>query len=107
MAEVYLIRAEAKGLAGGGLDDLNEVRTNRGLAPLANTFANESAFEEAVLDERKAELCFEGTRMFDLARTGKVETVLGIEPYRSIFPIPLREIIATGNRIVQNPGYPE
>lgn len=107
MAEVYLIRAEAKGLTGGGLDDLNEVRTNRGLAPLANTFANESAFVEAVLDERKAELCFEGTRMFDLARAGKVETVLGIEPYRSIFPIPLREIIATGNRIEQNPGYPE
>lgn len=107
MADVYLIRAEAKGLAGGGLVDLNEVRVNRGLTALNNNIANEAAFLNAVLDERKAELAFEGTRMFDLARTGNTNTILDIEDYRAIFPIPLREIIATGNRIIQNPGYPE
>lgn len=105
MAEVYLIRAEAKGLAGGGLTDLNAVRTNRGMVVLGNTIASENAFKEIILNERKAELAFEGTRMFDLARTGKTTDVLGIESYRTIFPIPLREIIATGNRIKQNPGY--
>jgi len=107
MAEVYLIRAEAKGLAGGGLDDLNTIRTNRGMSALANNFSSELDFKKVVLNERVAELSFEGTRMFDLARTGLTEDVLGIEPYKAIFPIPLREIIATGNRITQNPGYPE
>lgn len=105
MAEVYLILAEAKGLSGGGLNDLNTVRTNRGMQALGNTISGENAFKEIVLNERKAELAFEGTRMFDLARSGKTEDILGIESYRAIFPIPLREIIATGNRIKQNPGY--
>jgi len=106
LADVYLIRAEARGLAGGGLADLNEVRTHRGLGALTSgDFGSEADFLNAVLDERKAELNFEGTRMFDLARTGKVNTVLGIESFRSIFPIPFREIIATKGVIEQNPGY--
>ena len=105
LAEVYLIRAEAKGLAGGGLTDLNTIRTNRGMQALGNNIASESAFKDIILNERKAELAFEGTRMFDLARSGKTSDVLGIESYRAIFPIPLREIIATGERIKQNPGY--
>lgn len=107
MAEVYLIRAEAKGLAGGGLSDLNTVRTNRGMNALGNIFANEDDFIRVVLNERVAELSFEGTRMFDLARKALTANVLGIEPYKAIFPVPLREIIATGKRITQNPGYPE
>lgn len=108
LAEVYLIRAEALGLAGGGLDDLNEIRTNRGMLPYTESdFADEATFLNAVLDERKAELNFEGTRMFDLARTGKVSEILGIESFQSVFPIPLREIIATDGVVVQNPGYPQ
>ena len=108
LAEVYLIRAEALGLAGGGLEDLNLIRINRGMSPFVESdFADESAFLNSVLDERKAELNFEGTRMFDLARTGKVTETLGIESYQAIFPVPLREIIATDGVIVQNPGYPQ
>ena len=106
LADIYLIRAEARGLAHGGLADLNEVRTHRGLTALnSGDFANETEFLEAVLDERKAELNFEGTRMFDLARTGNVNAVLGIPAFRSIFPIPFREIVATKGLIDQNPGY--
>ena len=106
LADVYLIRAEAAGLAFGGLADLNAVRTNRGLPALTSgDFAGESEFRLAVLDERKAELNFEGTRMFDLARAGLTSDVLGIDLYRSIFPIPFREIIATKGLIEQNPGY--
>ena len=108
LAEVYLIRAEALGLAGGGLEDLNLIRINRGISPFAESdFADEAAFLNSILDERKAELNFEGTRMFDLARTGKVTETLGIETYQAIFPVPLREIIATDGVIVQNPGYPQ
>ena len=107
LAEVYLIRAEAKGLT-GGLTDLNAVRTSRGLPELtAEELGGANGFIEAILDERKAELNFEGNRMFDLARTGRTEEVLGIEPYRSIFPIPLREIIVSRGVIIQNPGYPD
>ncbi len=106
MAEVYLIRAEANGWVQEGVDDLNTVRTNRGLPALAiEDFATEADFINAILDERKAELNFEGHRMFDLARTGKVNEVLGIDDFRAIFPVPFRETIATKDVIVQNPGY--
>lgn len=106
MAEVYLIRAEANGWVQTGVDDLNTVRTNRGLSGFAiDDFATEADFINAILDERKAELNFEGHRMFDLARTGKVNEVLGIDDFRAIFPVPFRETIATKDVIVQNPGY--
>jgi starch-binding outer membrane protein, SusD/RagB family len=106
MAEVYLIRAEANGRIQAGIDDLNTVRTNRGLASVALAdFATDNDFINAILDERKAELNFEGHRMFDLARTGKTNEVLGIDAFRSIFPVPFRETVATKNVIKQNPGY--
>jgi starch-binding outer membrane protein, SusD/RagB family len=106
ISEVYLIRAEAYGLVQAGVDDLNMIRTNRGLSQLNSAdFATPEDFLNTVLDERKAELNFEGHRMFDLARTGKVNDVLGIDDFRSIFPIPFREIIATKGLIEQNPGY--
>ncbi len=106
ISEVYLIRAEAFGLVQAGIDDLNMIRTNRGLSQVNSAdFVTPEDFLTIVLDERKAELNFEGHRMFDLARTGKVNEVLGIEDFRSIFPIPFRETIATKGVIEQNPGY--
>ncbi|MBS1488934.1 MAG: RagB/SusD family nutrient uptake outer membrane protein [Bacteroidetes bacterium] len=116
MAEVYLIRAEAKALSGdvpGGLADLNSVRTNRGLAAYTNTdISNLYAgdFVAAVLDERFSELNFEGHRMFDLARTQRRSLVLngsGADDYTDIFPIPNRELVAINNSslMFQNPGY--
>jgi hypothetical protein len=105
MAEMYLIRAEAKGRV-AGLSDLNEVRTNRGLAALTSgDVPDDASFLDAVLDERKAELNFEGHRMFDLARAGKINEVLGIDDDMGIFPIPFREITATNGVLAQNPGY--
>lgn len=106
MAEVYLIRAEANGFTQAGVNDLNMVRTNRGLSAVdVADFASAVEFLDAVLDERKAELNFEGHRMFDLARKGKTNEVLGIDDYKSIFPIPFREITATNGVLEQNPGY--
>lgn len=104
LADVYLIRAEALGLE-GGLDDLNTIREARGLDALSiENFETEDDFLNTVLDERRAELNFEGTRLFDLARTGKVEEVLGsgVQP---IMPIPQREIDGTNGVVEQNPGY--
>ncbi|MBX7126216.1 MAG: RagB/SusD family nutrient uptake outer membrane protein [Cyclobacteriaceae bacterium] len=113
VAELYLIAAEAKGLNGGGLSDLNTLRTHRGLAALTSPgdINSDDEFLNAVLDERKAELNFEGHRMFDLARTGKFVDVVGtaksvtLESYQGIFPIPLQERIATKEAVAQNPGY--
>ncbi len=114
MAEVYLIRAEA-GAANGdltsGLADLNSVRTSRGLpafanADIATTYNGD--FTAAVLDERFAELNFEGHRMFDLARTQRRALILkgaGVDDFTDIFPVPNRELIATKGTVVQNPGY--
>jgi hypothetical protein len=62
-------------------------------------------FVQAVLDERLAELNFEGHRFFDLARLGKIEDVLEVDNTNAVFPIPQREITATNNTLQQNPGY--
>ncbi len=104
LAEMYLIRAEAAGRS-AGLADLNLVRTNRGLNALtAGDVPDDQSYLNAILDERRAELNFEGARLYDLARTGQVEAVLGsgVQP---IMPIPQREISATNSAVAQNPGY--
>lgn len=44
---------------------------------------------------RKQEFNFEGHRYFDLARTGRIGSVLNVEEFRGILPIPSNEI-ATG-----------
>ena len=106
IAEMYLIAAEAKKLAGGGLTDLNTLRENRGMVALdAGDIPDEATFLQAVLDEREAELNFEGHRFFDLARYQKIESVLGVANTNAVFPIPLRELLATNNKLVQNPGF--
>jgi hypothetical protein len=106
LAEMYLIRAEANGLGGTGLDDLNALRAARGMASAAA--ATDEEFMTALMDERRAELNFEGHRYFDLSRSGRFVADLGIDPsedYKRALPIPIQEITATGNVIQQNPGY--
>lgn len=104
LAEMYLIRAEAKGRTAGRAD-LNTLREARGMTDLTTgDVSSDAKFLNAVLDERRAELNFEGHRLFDLARTGKVSSVLG-EGVQPIMPIPQREIAATNNVVEQNPGY--
>ncbi len=104
LAEMYLIRAEASGKT-DGLADLNTVRAARGMMELtSDDVSSDEAFLKAVLDERRAELNFEGHRLFDLARTGKVSSVLGTS-VNPIMPIPQREIDGTGGVVKQNSGY--
>ena len=104
IAEMYLIRAEALGRE-EGLADLNTIRESRGMNDLSGEdVPDDKSFLNAVLDERRAELNFEGHRLFDLARTGKVEEVLG-DGVNPIMPIPSRETSATNGIVEQNPGY--
>lgn len=104
LAEMYLIRAEALGME-VGLADLNTVRTARGMEELSlSNFETEDDYKTAILEERRAELNFEGQRLSDLGRTGNIETYLGagVNP---IMPIPARETSATNDVVEQNPGY--
>jgi starch-binding outer membrane protein, SusD/RagB family len=103
LAEMYLIRAEAKGRT-AGLADLNTLRAKRGIYLITPTMlVTDDAFRTAILDERRAEFNFEGHRLFDLARMRRIKTDLGVADFRSIVPIPGREIKTAG--LTQNPGY--
>jgi starch-binding outer membrane protein, SusD/RagB family len=121
-AEMFLIRAEAyakqasPNLA-GGTADLNTLRGNRitGYVNVPN-FVTAADLLNAVLEERFKELCFEGSRFFDLKRnnlpvaraasdvTSSAWQNLPAGDKYFVMPIPLLEMQANPNA-VQNPGY--
>ena len=110
-AEVLLIRAEAHfrtGNEASALNDINTLRTNRGLAPVTLTG---NAILEEILNQRLAELAMEGHRFHDLKRLGRdvvkdpsVGFVLSITDFRVLAQIPNQELIGNPN-MQQNPGY--
>jgi starch-binding outer membrane protein, SusD/RagB family len=103
LAEMYLIRAEAKGKT-AGLADLNTLREKRGIYVILPAMVlTDDAFRTAILEERRAEFNFEGHRYFDLARLRRMKTDIGVADFRSILPIPGREIKTAG--LAQNPSY--
>ncbi|NER15422.1 RagB/SusD family nutrient uptake outer membrane protein [Leptobacterium flavescens] len=107
ITEMYLIRAEAN-LRGGtttGDTPLNDINLLRNRASLANLG---SVDLDAILLERRKELCFEGHRRMDLLRNnlnlrpgGGAATAPGAD--KVIFPIVDDEITNNPN-ITQNPG---
>ncbi|HRO46750.1 RagB/SusD family nutrient uptake outer membrane protein [Agriterribacter sp.] len=111
LAEIYLIRSEAKAQQnnpGGALDDLNKIRLRAGL--VAFNSSNKDEILKAIEHERQTELCFEwGHRWFDLKRTGLINEILttvkpGWKPTSATFPIPFGELQSNPN-LSQNPGY--
>ena len=105
LAEMYLTRAEANLRAGTSvgdtpLADVNLIRARAGAAPLTAAQLNVNA----ILAERRRELAFEGTLIFDLKRTKQNVGTLAFNSPRLIFPIPLREV-TTNAALVQNEGY--
>lgn len=111
LSEMYLIRAEAKGLKSGGnttdgLDDINVVRNRADLPDLdAVDIDTESELKDVLLAERRAEFAFEGHYWSDLVRYDRFERILGLDAFRRRLPIPNRELIQPNNLLVQNPGY--
>ncbi len=109
LADIYLMRAEAKlrkGDGQGALADVNAVRTARQhprlLAATALTL-------DALYQERGYELYWEMVRRTDMIRFGKYENAwtskTNSEVYRRVFPIPQSAIDASQGRLTQNQGY--
>ena len=112
LADVILLYAEALNENGASpeavLDQLDPIRIRAGLAPLDHTVLNTPALvRQAIQDERRLEMAFEGHRWFDLVRTNSVDAEMGetINPNYHVFPIPISEILASNQVITQNPGY--
>lgn len=112
LAEMYLIRAEARARQGElttAKEDLNVVRSRAGLQDTNATTANEIV--AAVLQERRVEFFTEyGHRFFDLKRTATIDAVLstskpGWNFTDTLWPIPDTELLANPQLTPQNPGY--
>ena len=111
LAEMYLIRAEARAQQGntaGAAADLNIVRQRAGLPP--TTATDPAVLLGAIMHERQIEFFAEcGHRWLDLKRTGAVTAVLGAEKPHweamdALYPIPANEL-SENPTLVQNPGY--
>lgn len=106
IAEEYLIRAEARAQL-NKLDDsrvdLNAVRDRAGLT--ATTAVSQADILLAIENERRIEFALEGHRWFDLVRTGRAATVLGVtDTKKNILPIPVDQL-NVDPALTQNPGY--
>jgi len=97
LAEMYLIRAEARVLLETQLDmardDINTVRQRAGLTPVTTT--NPETLTALIAKTRQLEFAFEGHRWFDLVRTGMaIEELENVtEECQTLFPIPLGELL--------------
>jgi hypothetical protein len=114
--EVYLNLAEALAESGSGVNSealtiINQLRTRAGLGALAPAPTTKQGLVDAILNERRLELAFEGHRRMDLLRKGKALRLTG--PFaadaafgaaKTIMPIPTREADANPN-LEQNAGY--
>jgi hypothetical protein len=107
-SDILLIRAEAAshlGLNDEAKDRVNQIRVRAGLPEVSSvTLAD-------VLNERRWEMAMEHDRWFDLVRTGNALSAMALNGKtfvvgkHELFPIPSDQIIASGGRLSQNPGY--
>jgi len=117
--DVLMLMAECTLHGGGGtqaeVDDIvNKVRTRAGVTANASNITLDQLF-----DERRKEFFSEGTRWFDLIRSGKAVTIMNawrvaedtenkirtIDNNSLLYPIPLQELLAVPGLYDQNLGY--
>lgn len=115
-ADVLLMAAEAlneNGKSAEALPYLNAVRAraregNNAILPDVTT-TDKTALRDLILRERRSEFAMEGSRFFDLVRTGKAESVLGPLGFKANkhehLPIPQTEIDISQGAIKQNIGW--
>ncbi|MBO9634049.1 MAG: RagB/SusD family nutrient uptake outer membrane protein [Chitinophagaceae bacterium] len=111
LAEMYLIRAEAK-VQQNKLDVTGDIDAVRSRAGLTGTLATtRTDLLAAIMQERFIELCFEGHRWLDLIRTGQADAVLSAikgnnwKSTDQLLPVPAVEIGNNPNLNPQNLGY--
>lgn len=116
LAELYLIRAEARANLNdliGAIDDVDMIRKRAGLSTIKaiNPTISKIDLIETIYKERQLELFTElGHRWFDLKRTGRVNAVLGDlkgsnwQITDQWFPIPFAQI-ELNPFLTQNDGY--
>lgn len=106
LAELYLIRAEARAQQNNltdGLADLNVIRTRAGIA--ASTAATQGSLLLAIENENSIEFAFEAHRWFDLVRTKRAGDVLGVTNTDYwLFPVPFVDVSSDPD-VTQNHGY--
>lgn len=106
IAELYLIRAEAYAQDNDiakSLADLNVIRKRADIQEL--NIADKAILLLAIEQENRIEFAFENHRWYDLVRTRRAKTVLGIdEDFRLLLPIPYAQILIDKN-LEQNPQY--
>ena len=111
-ADVLLMLGEALNENNKTLEALtyiNQVRTRAGVDTYPDNISRDDLREE-IYQERRRELSFEGHRIWDLFRTGRVLQAcgpLGMQPYMVLFPIPLSQIQVMNDPSIfpQNPGW--
>lgn len=106
VAELYLIRAEARTQTGnlaGAAADLNAVRERAAIGK--STAANKADLMLAIENERRIEFALEPDRWFDLVRTGRAVQVLNVtDQSRLLLPVPAEQLLID-KALKQNPGY--
>jgi hypothetical protein len=106
IAELYLIRAEARaelGLLEEGQADLNAVRNRAGIVNVATKSVTDLLL--AIENERRLEFGLEAHRWFDLVRTNRAAVVLNVtDPNKFLMPLPAEQLLVDG-ALKQNPGY--
>ena len=109
-ADVLLMAAEANNRASSpnvskAQNYLNQVRARAyGNSSNASSSTGTTLTQE-IWDERRLELAGEGSRFFDLVRTGQAASVISgfVAGKHELFPIPQTEIDVSN--LTQNPGY--
>ena len=110
-ADVLLMAAEAYNKSsndGAAFTELKKITDRAGIT--AHTETGTALFDQIVI-ERAKELCFEGSRYWDLIRwdmaDAQMKSIGFVKGKHELFPIPLNEILANtmmGEK-AQNPGY--
>lgn len=89
------------------IESLNKIRVRAELDELtAQDLPTIVDFRNQLYKERRLELSYKGHEWFDLVRTDRMGSVLGItDPNKKIWPVPSVEILRNPNLLPQNPGY--
>jgi hypothetical protein len=117
-----VLNEEGYSSTGEAFKIINDVRKRAGLTALtATTTPDQTAFRNAIMQERRVEFAFEGLRWFDLIRWGTAMTVMNnflskpaqdggtfrMKEHQILFPIPFDELNRYQDTKIlwQNPGY--